>query len=210
VSQTIPSAPSLCKDSLALSINILVNSLHSFCINFVWVPGHAGIANNEIADHYAKEACTSSKSKLFPISELFSLIRQSTLDDWKRSYPTTFNSPSSHFLSVQAQLPPYPWYKHFSDIRGSLIIKLSRLRFGHNHFPPHLKRSNLASSDNSPLHPDSPAQVDLNHFFFFSSFQPTKIVLYRNLTWSPHPSYSECSAFVLQLSHLSSPSRFSF
>jgi len=123
------------------------------------------IVNNEIADHYAKEVCTSSiKSKL--LSEIFSLIRQFTLDDWKQSYPTAFNSPYSHFLSVQPQLPLYPSPAYFGDIRRSLIIKISHLRFGHNRLPPHLKGINLASSDNCLLHPDNPAQADLNHLFF--------------------------------------------
>ena len=132
--QSISLTPNLCKDSLALSIIALVHSLHSFCIDFIWIPGHTGIVDNEIAGHYAKEACASSiKSKLPPISELFFLIRQSTLDDRKQSYPTAFKNPSSHFLSVQPQpqLPPYPWYNHFSDIRRSLIIEqLSSVALG--------------------------------------------------------------------------------
>jgi len=211
--QSISSTPNLCKDSLALSIIALVHSLHSFCINFIWIPGHTGIVNNEIAGHYAKEACISSiKSKLLPISELFSLIRQSTLDDWNQTYPTAFKSPSSHFLSVQPQLPPYTWYNHFSDIRRSLIIELSLLRFGHNRLPPHLKRTNVASSDNCPLHPDSPAQGNLNHLFFHYPSLRYQQKLYFTViaVGLPTPLTATDLLFFLQLSNLSPLSRFFF
>ena len=172
-----------CKTTLALSIISLIVSLSPININFLWVAGHSGIINNEIVDTKAKAARTSSNTvKLLPSSELFSLIRRSTIDDWAHQYSSSFNNPNSFYLHIQPQLPPFPWYELFSDTRRDLIVKLSRPCFGHNRLPPHLKRINLANSDSCPLHPDTPAQANLNHLFFQC---PTLLNIRQSLTHSP-------------------------
>ena len=55
---------------------------------------------------------------------------------------------------------------HFSDLSRSIIIKLSRLRFGHNRFPPHLHRIGLSPSPHCPFHPSHLHKATPNHIFF--------------------------------------------
>ena len=165
--QSISTIPSRVNPSLALSIIHLIKSMFTIQIDFLWVPGHAGIINNEIADEIAKSARSSPVSlKLLPMSEVFSLIRTSTRDDWSLNYSRSFNNQNSHYLLVQPLLPKYPWYKLFNDTPRSLIIKLSRLRFGHNRLPVHLKRINLSDSEMCPLHLDAPSEGNINHLLF--------------------------------------------
>lgn len=81
-------------------------------------------------------------------------------------YPKFFNNPNSQYLLIQPHLPSFPWYKQFTNFQRSFIIKLSRLRFGHNRLPVHLKRINITDSDSCPLHPDEPSQANMNHILF--------------------------------------------
>jgi len=75
------------------------------------------------------------------------------------------------------------------------------LLLSHDCLPPHLKQINSASSVNYPWYPHSPAQADHSSLLGLplSSFHPTKIVLCRKFTCSPHLSHSEWYAFVLEL-----------
>jgi len=161
-------ASNLTQDKLSVApaiISLIKSAPH--ILDFLWVPAHSGIAGNEMADHIAKAARTSlSKIKLLPVSELFSLIQRSTQDDWAIQYKNSFNNPHSHYIKIQSSIPQQPWYKMFPSILRSLIIKLSRLRFGHNRLPLHLKRLNISDFDLCPLHPDTPEIADLNHLFF--------------------------------------------
>ena len=162
--QSISSPPCHVKSFLALPIISLTKSLSPIQIDFLWIPGHAGIINNEIVDHRAKLARSSTtSSKLLPMSELFSLIRHSTKDDWTLHYQTSFNNPNAQYLLVQPKLQLFRRYKQFSDFRRSFIVKLSRLRFGHNLLPSHLERINISDSDLCPLHIDTPSRADINH-----------------------------------------------
>ena len=186
--QSISTLPSYAKNTLALSIIALYNFLTQlkFHINFLWIPSHSDIRNNDLADYHAKAARTSPNSiKLITSSELFSLIRRSSIDDWSQHYPFSFNNPVSHYLAVQPTLPSRPWYEHVNNINRSVIIKLSRLRFGHNRLPPHMKRINLSPTDTCPLHTDSPAVADLDHIFFHCpSLSKLRRSLFAELTKS--------------------------
>ena len=104
----------------------------------------------------AKQATTHAPPppfKILPLSGIHRLILQSSIDDWVLSYPSSFSNSQSWYLTIQPQLTLKPWYFHFSDLSRSIIIKLSRLRFGHNRLPPHLHRIGLSPSSHCPLHP---------------------------------------------------------
>ena len=81
-------------------------------------------------------------------------------------YRSTFPNPLSQYLRVQTRPPITPWYSHFKDIRRALIVKLSRLRTGHNRLPPHMKRINLSETDLCPFHTNNPSIATLNHILF--------------------------------------------
>ena len=155
------------KNSLALLIiSLLISSPH-IKFDFLWVPSHSDITNNEIVDKIAKSAQFSLSSfKLLPSTELLSTIRKSTSDDWSSQFRSSFTNSNSQYLLIQPHPPPLPWYKLFPNTTRSLIIKLSRLRFGHNRLPPHLKRLNLAQSDLCPLHTNPSSPATLNHILF--------------------------------------------
>ena len=155
------------KNSLALPIMSLIISLTDMKIDFLWIPSHTGITNNEIVDTIAKTAhSTTSSFKNLPISELLSTIQKSTNDDWASQYHGYFTTQNSQYLLIQPYPPLFPWYKQFPRTNRSLIIKLSRLRFGHNRLPPHLKRLQLTQSDLCPFHTDFPTTATLEHIFF--------------------------------------------
>ena len=139
--QSIPNSPIKANSSLSLLIITLLKSLSRVTVEFLWVPSHVEITHNETVDRLAKQALISgSPSNILPLSEIYPIIRRSTYDDWNIHYAESFSNQNSWYLSIQPLPPRRPWYTHFSDISRSQIIKLSRLRFGHNLLPSHMKR----------------------------------------------------------------------
>ena len=153
--------------SLALHITLLLAYPSNTSFQFLWVPSHSGITHNDKVDQLAKQAIMSGNPfKTLPLSEIFNLIHKSSHDDWSFKYPSSFSNTHSPYLAIQPLPPTTPWYTHFSDLRRAEIIKLSRLRFGHNRLPMHLFRIGLSPSPFCPLHTDTPKPLTLNHLFF--------------------------------------------
>jgi len=134
-------------------------------------------------DNLAKQAINHGISfQLLPISEINNVIKLSSFDDWKISYPTSFQNPHSWYLKCQPHLSLKPWYSIFRNFSRSVIIKISRLRFGHNRLPPHLHRVGLSPSPHCPLHPSDPQIANLNHLFFnCPQLRCSQMKLYKSL-----------------------------
>jgi len=131
--------------SLALHIIMLLHSIPQSSFQFLWIRSHVGIEHNEIVDTMAKNAIilvSGSPCKILSPSEILHIVEKSSIDDWNFHYPKSFNNASSMYLSIQPRLPTTPWYTHFKDLRRKNIVKLSRLRFGHNMPPPLPSASN--------------------------------------------------------------------
>ena len=149
-------------------------------IKFLWISSHIGITHNEKVDSLAKGVIRSGDSLV-------------------STYPKSFKTPKSSYLLIQPQLPRTPWYTHCNDLRRSFIIKLSRLRLGHNRLPQHLFRIRLIDSPYCPLHPKSHTIFTRNHLFFeCPSLSQLRQLLYSNLityqlTTPPQPPTSSVS-----------------
>jgi len=134
--KSITNSPIKANSSLSLLIITLLKSLSRVTVEFLWVPCHIGITHNETVDRLAKQVSISGfPPNILPLSEIYPIIRRSTYDDCNIHYSELFSSQNSCYLSIQPLPPRLPWYTHFSDISRSQIIKLSRLRFGHNLLP---------------------------------------------------------------------------
>jgi len=128
-----------------MSCSILLNCM-GYC-------AHSFLFDCLISLYYRQLLMTPPPFKILPLSEIHRFILQPSIDDWVLSYPSSFSNSQSWYLTIQPQLTLKPWYFHFSDLSRSIIIKLSRLRFGHNRLPPHLHRIGLSPSSHCPLHP---------------------------------------------------------
>ena len=162
-SNCINSLPLDSNQSLSLPTILLLNTMPHISIKFLWIPSHIGITHNEKVDSLAKDAIRSGNPhKYLPISKILRVAKQSSFDDWSLHYPKSFKNPKSSYLLIQPQLPRTPSYTHCNDLRRSFIIKLSRLRFGHNRLPQHHFRIGLIDSSYCPLLPQSHTIFILN------------------------------------------------
>jgi len=128
-------------DSLTCLIIHTLNNISHISLEFLWVPSRTGSAHNEKVDNLAKNAISNGTLfSMLPLAEIYRLIHQSSSDDWNNHYPSAFTNPKSQYFKIQPQIPAKPWYSHFSDLNRPFIVKLSRLRFGHNRLSPHLCR----------------------------------------------------------------------
>ena len=110
--------------------------------------------------------CIRDSFKYLPLSEIQLLIQNSSRDDWAFSYSSSFTSSHSWYLSLQPHLPHKPWYTHLSDLSRSIIMKLSRLRFGHNRLPFYLFHIGRADTPFCPFHTSNLQYASLNHILF--------------------------------------------
>jgi len=134
--QSISSAPASMGNSLALHIIILLHSIPQSSFQFLWIPSHVGIEHKEVVDTMAKNAIISGSScEILPPPEIRHIAKKSSIHDWNFHFPKSSNNASSMYLSIQGLLPTTPWYTHFKDLRRKNIVKVNRLRFGHNMLP---------------------------------------------------------------------------
>ena len=128
--QSITNSPIKANSSLSLLIITFSNHSPESLLNS---RGYPAITQNETVDRLAKHTSISgSPSNTLPLSEIYPIMRRSTYDDWNIRYAESFGNQNSYYLSIQPLPPSLPWYTYFSDISRSQIIKLGRLRFGHN------------------------------------------------------------------------------
>jgi ribonuclease HI len=158
-------------DPIILLIRLLVfqlSSRRSIRVDFLWVPGHAGIGGNEQADVLARSAACNGRFLVkFPASDIIFLSKNCHSKLWRSIYPSLFSNPQSFYLSIQPCPPPRPWFQDYPHLRRSFISAFSRLRFNHNLLPSSLFRFSLISSLSCPFHiNDSSLICDANHIFF--------------------------------------------
>ena len=98
-----------------------------YCITFVWVPSHIGIAGNTAADATAKAAlCLQVSNSKVPYSDFKPLITAHANKMWQQLWDTEINNK---LHKIQPIIKPSNLYK--LPRRDEVIIH--RLRLGHTH-----------------------------------------------------------------------------
>lgn len=117
------------------------NLLHTagYTIALVWVPGHAGVVGNDIADTSARQAATSGVPLSVPPSadDIMAQVRENTKARWQGLWsgrPTVTN-----LSRLQNKVGTRAWFQGVKAPRA-LIVTMVRLRLGHNASPAHLAR----------------------------------------------------------------------
>ena len=98
-------------------------------VAFCWVPGHAGIAGNELADQAAKRALRRVVAPQFriPYQDFFPLVRAFVMERWQRRWDLahTIRPNKLHVIQPIISIP-----KHLNLTRKEESV-YHRLRIGH-------------------------------------------------------------------------------
>ena len=98
-------------------------------VAFCWVPGHAGIAGNELADQAAKRALRREVAPQFriPYQDLFPRIRSFVRERWQRRWDSAH---TKHPIKLHVIQPIISIPKHLNLTRKEETV-YHRLRIGH-------------------------------------------------------------------------------
>ncbi|GFR21153.1 RNase H domain-containing protein [Trichonephila clavata] len=102
----------------------LANHLKKKDIRFCWIPGHAGITGNELADIAARSATGSSERFPIPHFDLKACFRQKLQSVWQSNWDQQTENKLDSFMPVLAPTVPS------SSNRLEQVI-WTRLRLGH-------------------------------------------------------------------------------
>ncbi|GFR32545.1 putative RNA-directed DNA polymerase from transposon X-element [Trichonephila clavata] len=148
----------------------LANHLKKKDIRFCWIPGHAGITGNELADTAARSATGSSERFPIPHSDLKACFRQKLQSVWQSNWDQQTENKLHSVMPVLAPTVPS------SSNRREQVI-WTRLRLGHTHLthrhllfgepPPYCEICNVPLSVKHILC-DCPHSNHLRHRLFNS------------------------------------------
>ena len=125
-----------------------------------WVPGHADIAGNEVADKGAKHALQSPTITRLTIPETVykKIIQQAAERTWSEAALRAISS--THLGRIRSDTLPHPWA---SSKNRRVDVVLTRLRIGHTALKAHLFQIGLEPSANCEWCGE---EEDIRHLFF--------------------------------------------
>ena len=98
-------------------------------ISLCWVPGHAGIVGNELADQAAKRALRRARGPSFriPYQDLFPQVRAFIRQRWQKRWDDSHAKYPIKMHAVQPIIAPH----HLSGLTRKEEVIIHRLRIGH-------------------------------------------------------------------------------
>jgi exonuclease III/ribonuclease HI len=157
-------------------------STKGFIVSLLWIPAHAGILGNEIADQLAKTVefdVTTSNSIVYHL-DLEHDFRVEAVNDWQSLWNNS--DKGRRFYSIKPKINKAPWFETMLNKRSD-INAITRLRFGHVICGEHLFRLNIISD---PGCPDCGASVEtIDHVLLHCSHNssPWKNLFIRKIVY---------------------------
>ncbi|GFT92384.1 RNase H domain-containing protein [Trichonephila clavipes] len=148
----------------------LANHLKKKDIRFCWIPGHAGITGNELADTAARSATGSSERFPIPHSDLKACFRLKLQSVWQSNWDQQTENKLHSIMPILAPTAP-----SLSNRREQVIwtrLRLGHTRLTHRHLllgepPPYCEKCNVSLSVKHILC-DCPHSNHLRHQLFNS------------------------------------------
>ncbi len=123
-------------------INDILNEVKEALIAISWVPGHAGIARNEKADHLAGDRAKMRLNRRDLLMQAFvaSQHKKEMLEAWIHRWSNRPNTPNSGFHAANTLTPMLTPTKHFIDLDHKTFSHLIQFRTGHAHIGEYYMR----------------------------------------------------------------------
>lgn len=145
---------------------------HGTTVSLIWVPSHAGISGNEMADLLAYEAASTgdanqqdrppeSMDRALP-SNFFNRIKQDFLEESTAFFTETAAEKGSRYFNRVKMKPGIPWF-HALGLSANVITLISRLRSFHTCTNAHLTDKNILSDASCECGEEI---QDADHLFF--------------------------------------------
>ncbi|KAG0721067.1 DNA repair protein RAD51 3 [Chionoecetes opilio] len=146
-------------------------------IAFQWVPSHAGIPGNEVADSAARMALTDVNTTPFPLplSAAKRLISRVCRSTWNNTLGDALRITSMG--QYRSDSSPQPWIRKKSRV---LDVTLTRLRLWHTTLTVHRHRLRLSPDPHCPWCMNFPETIE--HFLLqCRRFHSHRVVLHSQL-----------------------------
>ncbi|GFW40305.1 putative RNA-directed DNA polymerase from transposon X-element [Trichonephila clavipes] len=125
----------------------LANHLKKKDIRFCWIPGHAGITGNELADTAARSVTGSSERFPIPQSDLKACFRQKLQSVWQSNWDQQIENKLHSIMPVLA--PTVPSSSNRCEQVIWTRLRLRHTRLTHRHLllgqpPPYCEKCNVS------------------------------------------------------------------
>lgn len=112
-----------------------------------WIPGHAGIEGNELADRLAKQAVTSEKQHRFGrlVSTSKRTARRKIQEEWQEEWKTS--PKGQHLKRIDDSLPARRAFRIYGQLTRHRTYLMIQMRTGHSWLAPHSRRFKFTDDD---------------------------------------------------------------
>ncbi|XP_048519348.1 uncharacterized protein LOC125503315 [Dendroctonus ponderosae] len=159
---------------LTLRTSLLIEAKTGGCdIALAWVPGHAGIQGNVVADTLANigRQLNIPKKTGLDNRDIFNKIKDNILQTFKNDWAQITRSKGSSYRSIQETFPKVNWFAKLPYKNRRHITTIIRMRTGHCSTNQHLYKIKVIDNPSCEC-----GQIhSLNHIFFECPINNNKI-----------------------------------